>query len=258
MTIPNSKVAWGKVRDALAAVHNLETLLRSPRVGANVLAALLPELHGSCVALRVAFESPAPGARTELATFALERLDELEQAMKEARATDIETRARLALEQVVARVGVELDLAVELLDLIERADAASPTELSLEELARASLGIGAGIARGEEASVRIDADKMECMLVADAHVVSRLVASAVARVRSAGAQEITVRARCEPSQVRLSVASSDSASVGLPVVRTRVKTRISPTDAIVDAAARAIRGTIAVGDKLVVLTLPRG
>src|ERR1700733_14834981 len=96
--------AWGKVRDALAAVHNLETLLKSPRVGAGVLAGLLPELHASCVALRDAFATEDGDAKAERAAFAYERLDALEQAMKEAGTTAIEARARLALEQVVARV----------------------------------------------------------------------------------------------------------------------------------------------------------
>jgi hypothetical protein len=255
---PPSKqsAAWGKIRDALAAVHNLQTLLKSPRVGKGVLAALLPELHASCQVLRAAFAAKK-GPRRALGAFAGERIDALEGALEQAGQGHIEARERLALEQVTARVSGELGAAVELLDLLERAEAATPTELSLEELARASLGIVSGLAPGEDVTVRVDTEGAECTVLADAHVVSRILTHAVARVRSTlagGAGDVTVRARCEPKRVSITVAATTAAN--LPEVQVRMARRIGPSDAVVEAAARAIGGEIALGSS-VVMKLPR-
>jgi hypothetical protein len=261
MPIPDpperSSVSWGRIRDALAAVHNLETLLKSPRVGASVLAALLPELRASCAILRQAFDGGATaGPRAPLADFAGELLDQLERALDEAARGEIEARERLALEQVVAKVSGDLDAAVELLDLIERAEAATPTELSLEELAKASLAMGTSLAQSEEAVVRLDTRDAECVLVADAHVVLRILGLAIARVRSAGAEEVTVRASCEPTSVTITVAAADAAAAALPATITRAPRRIAPADAIVEAAMRAIGGRVVLGEA-VVIGLPR-
>jgi hypothetical protein len=258
---PRPSHSWGKIRDALAAVHNLETLLKSPRVGASVLAALLPELRASCATLRGAFTADTRGAKAHLSEFASERLDALEQALTEAGATDIEARERLALEQVVARVSGELDAAVELLDLIERAEAAVPTEHALEELTRASLVIGSSLAQSEEVTVRLDTSDAGCTVVADAHVVSRILALAMARVRgkiaAAGPREVAVRARCQKDTVTITVSPIDGASAILPAVVARFAQPIEPGDAIVEAAARAVRGSVTHGD-VVTITLPRG
>jgi len=70
----------GIVRDALAAIGNLEHLLRSPRVGPRALAQVIPGLRGLCDPLlasveqmlaqvRVSAELPVEGACDELASF---------------------------------------------------------------------------------------------------------------------------------------------------------------------------------------------
>src|SRR5258706_4790578 len=104
---PAEFVAWGPVRDAVTSIHNLETLLKSPRVAMKVLASVLPEFLASVMLLREAFGSsvtsvnippPASGrspdpkprtpealdARAMLCAFTLGRLDELEAAMNHA------------------------------------------------------------------------------------------------------------------------------------------------------------------------------
>jgi hypothetical protein len=261
MPIPDASSSpgstWGKIRDALAAVHNLETLLKSPRVGAGVLAALLPEVRVSSAHLRSAFTgSAAPGARGALAAFASDLLDALERALGAAEQTEIEARARLALEQAVMRVSGELGAAVDLLDLIERAEAPAPTELSLEELAGASLGLASSFAPGEEVKVRLDTQDAQCVVVTDARVLARLVALAVARVRTAPEAEATVRTHCAPHAVEITIGPSDATSTALPAVAARLPRLIPPSDAIVEAAARAIGGSVTLGE-VVVLTLPR-
>ncbi len=249
--------AWGRTRDALAAVHNLETLLRSPRVGASTLAALLPELVGSCVVLRAAFDGAESLARTELAAYANERLLVLEHALNEAGAGGLETRARLALEQVVSSVLSELDAAVDLLDLSERAHGASVGELSLAELTRAALGmVGSSPPSAEGVLVRVDTEDAACVVLADPHVVARVLGGAIVRVRAAGVRDIVVRARCEARAVTLTVAPAPAdGATGSPVT-TRVMRRIPPTDAILEDAVTAIGGRLAAGERSVVLSFP--
>ncbi len=249
--------AWGQVRDALAAVHNLETLLRSPRVGSDVLATLLPELVASCGVLRAALDGNPSPPRVDLAAYAGDRLDALEQALREAGTDAVETRARLALEQVLASVRIELDAAVDLLDLSERAHTAKLGELSLAELTRAALGMAGSVPPSSEGIlVHVVTDDAACVVLADPHVVARILGGALVRVRTAGVRDLTVIARCETPNVTLTVTAADASSMAHPSVTTRVMRRIPPTDSILEDAARAMGGRLAASERQVVLSLP--
>jgi hypothetical protein len=242
-------VAWGVVRDAVAGLHNLETLLRSPRVSAKTLASVLPELLASCARLRDAFtmrsgerSRDAQIARAVLSDFTLERVDALERAMSDAASAELDTRTRLALEQVVSRVSVDLDASAELLDLADRAEHPAPTELSLGGIARVALASpSARGGRGEpEIGVRFDGEAAEdCVLSADPHVLTRLVAFAAARVHAAGAAEVTLRAHVDDTHAHLSIEPSAPGDARSPSFPTRLVRRIEATDLIVEAAARA-------------------
>jgi len=260
---PAELVAWGPVRDAITAIHNLETLLKSPRVGAKVLSDVLPELWAGAAVLRSAFTSAAQTARTDealvararLVRFTLARIDELESSMR-ASTSDLDTRSRLALEQVVARVRVDLDACTELLDLAERAENVLPTELALEELARVSMR---GKARGadKEIAVRLALDADDCVLRADPHVFKRLVVFAVARAHAAGATAVTIRVRCAVDRASIEVGATVDAELALPPLPTRLVRRIDPTDAIVDAAARSASIDAVVSGTTITLSVPR-
>jgi len=73
------------VRDAITSLHNLEVLLKSPRVSPKVLEGVLPELFEGASVLRGAFATAAQAAghaealqaRRELEAFTAARLDEL-------------------------------------------------------------------------------------------------------------------------------------------------------------------------------------
>ena len=74
--------AWGAVRDGLAAVHNLEALLRSSSVQSRTILDLLPELRTSAGVLRAAFErststEPAAAAVGEHGRKAVDGFDAL-------------------------------------------------------------------------------------------------------------------------------------------------------------------------------------
>jgi hypothetical protein len=239
-------VAWGAVRDAITAIHNLEVLLKSPRVGTKVLAGVLSEFIAGVSVLREAFSRASQSAKTEamvdarkaLAELTRARLDELERTMQLAMTSDFDARGRLALEQVVTRVSVDLDAAAELLDLSDRAEHAMETELSLEELARVSLK-GGGYGTAREVPVRLALPAEDCLLRADPHVFKRLVAFAIARVHASGAPRVSLRVHCCADSARIEVGPTTAAVESLSPTPFRLIRRLEPTDAIVEAASRA-------------------
>jgi hypothetical protein len=252
-------IAWGAVRDAITAIHNLEVLLKSPRIGTKVLAEVLHEFLAGVTALRTAFGDAALNAgdagtlaaRKELADLVRDRLDDLERTLQQAMTSAFDARARLALEQVVTRVSVDLDAAAELLDLSDRAERPLETDLALEELAKVTLRGGA---RGTdcEVSVRLvsldgepargvdrSARGSDRLFRADPHVFKRLVGFAMARVHAAGAAEVSVRMRGGPENARIEVGPTTATEESIIAVAMRLVRRIAPTDAVVEAAARA-------------------
>ena len=254
---PAEYVAWGAVRDAITAIHNFELLLKSPRVGTKLLGEVLPEFVAGVSVLRGAFTKAAESAKDEgalaarqaLADFTRARLDELERTMQQAMASDFDTRARLAVEQVVMRVSVNLDVAAELLDLSERAEHAMETELTLDELAAVSLRGGA---RGTDSEIPVrlvgrpeeppHAD--DCVLRTDPHVFKRLVAFSIARVHAAGTVEVSLRAHCGAVSASIEVGPTSAAEQSILPTALRLVRRIGPTDAIVEAAARSALVTL--------------
>ncbi len=243
---PAEHVAWGAVRDALTSIHNLEVLLKSPRVGTKVLSEVLHEFLEGVAVLRAAFTKASQEAKSEATAHARKaltdltraRLDELERTMQQAMTSDFDARGRLALEQVVTRVSVELDVAAELLDLSDRAEHAMETELSLEALAKVSLR-GSAYGTDREIPVRFVRPSGDCVLRTDPHVFKRLVAFAIARVHASGAPEVSLRVRCSVDSAEIEIGATTTPERALPPTPLRLVRRIDPTDAIVEAAAAA-------------------
>jgi hypothetical protein len=260
---PADYVAWGPVRDAITAIHNLETLLKSPRVGTKVLAEVLHEFLNGVTVLREAFAKaahsakgePSLAARGALAEFTRARLDELERSMRQGMTTDFDARGRLGLEQVVIRVSVDLDAAAELLDLSERSEHVVETELSLEELARVS--IRPARVGDREIALRLVKHEGDCVLRADPHVFKRLVAFAVARVHAQGALEPTIRVHGDEECACIEVGPMRPGEASIPVTRTRLVRRIDPTDAIVEAAAESAGIDVKASGAVITLSVPR-
>jgi hypothetical protein len=241
---PAEVIAWGPVRDAVTSLHNLEVLLKSPRVAPKVLAGLLPEISQGARVLRTAFTAAAQSAalpsalsaREGLAVFASARLDELDEAMRRASASELDTRGRLALEQAVTRVAVDLNACAELLDLSERAEHPVPAELALDELVWVSIHGGP---RGAEPEVplRLVPHRDECTLRVDPHIFKRLLAFAVGRLHAAGAPYLTLRVARESAVARVEIRATTPEEMSLEPSAMRLARRIAPTDAVVAAAA---------------------
>ncbi len=260
---PADLVAWGPVRDAITAIHNVELLLKSPRVGSKVLADVFPELWVGTAALRAAFGSAADGAKSDdgrrarraLVDLTLARIDELERAMRVS-TSDLDTRARLSLEQVVTRVSLDLDACTELLDLAERSEHALATELSLVQLAIVSMR-GKAYAGEREVGVRLAVGRDECVLCADPHVFKRLIVFGVARVAAAGGTNLAIRIACDTERASIEISPTRADEVALPTSPVRLVRRIAPTDAIFDAAARSASIDALVAGTSITLSAPR-
>ena len=113
--------AWGATRDALAAVHNLDALLRSGSVLYRTILDLLPELRAGAGVLRDAFERARAGegvtgqAARDVGEYGVDRVNELVRlldatALAEEERDDLADRARTLAD--------ELEAAADLLALL--------------------------------------------------------------------------------------------------------------------------------------------
>ena len=124
------------LRDVLAGLYNLETLLRSPRAANDLILGVLPELERGAYTLLAAFEEPSTDpANVALSDFARARVETLCAALREVPPV-LHPRARLALLAKVIATRPDLALAVDLLSILEISRAPETTDLDLGEACR--------------------------------------------------------------------------------------------------------------------------
>jgi hypothetical protein len=217
---------WGAARDALAAVHNLEALLRSASVTYRTILDLVPELRTSAGVLRDAFER-ARGAdvpTSAVGDYGAMRADDLARLLD---ATAAATERREDLADRAHGLADELEASADLLALLERAAAPVATEVSLNLIVRET-GRMPGTGRGRELVVRIDEAQSDCVVTTDPYIVGPLLSLAVARAHAAGLGELVVRARCSPPNATLLVEAASPADASLPVIAMRVLPPLPP------------------------------
>ncbi|MGA3122013.1 MAG: hypothetical protein ABSF69_14710 [Polyangiaceae bacterium] len=226
---PNASVAsaWGPSRGALAAVHNLEALLRSPSVPRKTLLDLIPELRSSAATLQTAAQVAIGGesAKHETGTYGSERVRELD-ALLDAVETQADHRPDLA-----SRAGTladELEACVDLLALLDLASAPVSTEVTLNLVAR-EVGRMSGTARGREVLVRFDETTPDCAVITDPYVLGPLMSLLVGCVHASRAESFVLRVRCHP-RARFIVEATAPADANLPILPIRVMPWIAPSD----------------------------
>jgi hypothetical protein len=137
--------ARGTLRETLGALRNFAQLLHSLRVAPKSLSSVLPDVLDALVPMRISASSwlealDASGsvaeARLSLSAFLFPRIDEIEQALRDATAKQMNAKTRLTLEDVVSRCSFELDAARELLQLLEDAVFARRVRVDPRELVR--------------------------------------------------------------------------------------------------------------------------
>jgi hypothetical protein len=220
--------AWGAARDALAAVHNLEALLRGASVAYRTILDLLPELRTSAGVLRDAFEHAGGGDAATLAVdeYGGQRVDELGHLLD---ATAAAQQDRETLASRAHLLADELEASADLLALLERAAAPLPTEVSVNLIVREA-GRMSGTGRGHELVVRFDEAPPDCVVTTDPYLVGPLLSLAVARAHGAGLREIVVRARCSPPNATFLVEGAAPGDSALPVITMRVLPTIPPAE----------------------------
>ena len=139
--------ARGTLREALSALRNFAELLHSVRVGSKALISVLPDVAAGCAPMRATVDGllAAVASRVGLApaTLALQayfapRLQHLDEELAAAAHRPLSAKSRLALEQVITRLSLELDTARGLLDLLVEAVSGRSVPVDLAELVQQS------------------------------------------------------------------------------------------------------------------------
>jgi|GEM_PF-3459742 len=226
--------AWGAARDALAAVHNLDALLRSA-VPYRTILDLLAELRQSAGVLRVAFETACAtedAATAAVGEYGTARVDELQRLLDE---TEQRPEDRDDLAGRVRALADELEASADLLALLERAASPVRTEVSVGLIVRET-GRMFSSGRGREIVVRFEEASPDILVATDPYVVGPLLTLVVASVSAAGVESIAVRTRCEPPLATFVVEPQREGDEALPSLSMRVMPAVAPTE----AAARRV------------------
>jgi hypothetical protein len=248
--------AWGAARDALAAVHNLEALLRSGRVPSRTIRDLIPELRAGAGVLRDAFEE-ARGAADDAAAVAVGehgrvRVEELEELLD---ATEDSSQKRDELAERAHTLAEELEASADLLAVLERAASPSSTEVSVDLVVRET-GRLWGSGRGREVSVRFDAPTPDGLVTVDPYVVGPLLALLVAWVHATGAATVVVRARCAATEATFVVEPAQAGDAARPVLAMRVMPCVPPTEQVAQRVAEQIGASLTWGEARASIALP--
>ncbi len=245
--------AWGAVRDALAAVHNLEALLRSASVQNRTILDLLAELRTSAGVLRAAFERSigTDVTTTRVGECGRQTVDGFD-ALLDAIAAVPDDRPVHA-DQAGAFAD-ELEASADLLALLDRASAPVATEVSLNLVAREA-GRMSGSARGHEMVIQFEEANPDCLVTTDPYVLGPILSLLVAAVRATGIHALVVRARSAPRPQFL-VEAAQLEDAAAPTLSLRVTSWLPVSEVAVRRLAEQIgaaleldggRGSIVLG-----------
>lgn len=246
MTETTGRAHQGRARSAIVTLQNFQGLLESPRVLPRVLRELVPEVTVACEVLRRSFEEWAAesGAHGEVVAYALARLPVVTQETSAAAQGGFERARRGTLAK---RLGVplgELETCTELLELAQRGLRHAPTAHDLAALARAALELAPTRAHGAALEVCLDVSRAEGSVLADAHVVARLVAFALSGLVSAAPPPLCLRAEAHPSRAMIHVEIAEGRGV-LPRLKVTPLLPILPATGLVDEVASSVGITLA-------------
>jgi hypothetical protein len=250
--------AWGATRDALAAVHNLDALLRSGSVLYRTILDLLPELRTGAGVLREAFERAQTGdaaagqAARDVGEYGGDRVAELVRLLD---ATVLADEERDDLASRARALADELEAAADLLALLERASDPVPTEVNVDRVVRETVRLS-GTGRGHELAVRFDEASPDCTLHADPYVVGPLLSLLISSVHAGGAADVVVRARCTDSHATFTIEAATPDDASHPTLAMRVLPAVPPTGGAARRVAQQLGATLELDGQRGSLTLP--
>jgi hypothetical protein len=186
---PRLAAASGVMRDTIGAIHNLQHLLGSVRVGPKALARVVPDVHASCrpmiLAAREMIEAASGGLLGgpvgELGELVAGRMGELENTLGQMSRSAFRASDRLSLETALTAVVRDLDGALELVELMVEASATSRVPVAVSDVIRESANrIDTGSGRGRRLKVTFAAPGSAALVRVNPRLALRLFAFAVA------------------------------------------------------------------------------
>jgi len=253
------------VRGALVDIHNLTTLLESPRVARATVDEVLPEaLAGVAVLRRVFRDSAVSPARIELCAFVTSLLDRFESSAEDFRGGARGVRERLRFERVANAAAHELDVAGELLELASRATEPQPTHLAAAEAFRDALTTAFEFVAPERALALVTTPApADTSVFAHAFVLRRMFAVLVAEgidwnQRGAfGGPVVVLEPVYSERMLTLTSRSKRESEANVSELTVRTFRTIKPARAILHETASLISATVVVRDDGLELSLPR-
>lgn len=250
---------WGAARDSLAAVRNLDALLRSTAVPYQTIHDLLPELRTSAGVLRDVFaragalDKPENTALVEVGNYGEGRVDDFDQLLARVAASD---GAREELAHQTRALADELEASADLLALLERALAPVVTEISVVRIAHETGRMSGASGRGRVLVVRFDEAAPDCTVSGDPYLVGSLLALVTAYVDAEGLGPLTVRVRCAAPVASFTVEPSTSSDSALPTIPVRVLEKIPPTELALRRLAEQVGASLELGGGRATIALP--
>lgn len=216
--------AFGVIRDAIAALANVETLLRSPKIGPKALHAVVPGLRDQRDPVTVAIEilvahiSKTEGARPAVEAlfgFIFESRQRFARALDRAALGLYTARERLAFQAEVERMLAELRTEQELAELLLAVTEVQATEIDLREAIEHAFFTSkrsAGLHTPAISAVLALPDA-PCTLHASPAVLMPLITLSVGLVHRATGAKPSLAAECHPNG-SISLVVSDAPAEG--------------------------------------------
>ncbi|MFO0676735.1 MAG: hypothetical protein U0169_09380 [Polyangiaceae bacterium] len=238
--------ARGAVRGALVAIHNLTTLLESPRVARATVDEVLPEALAGAHTLRTVFlDAGLTPAKRGLAEFVNAILERFEATASDFRSSSRGVKERLAFERLANVSAHELDVAGELLELSCRTADPQATHLAADDVLRDALSSAFEFVAPTNAIAYVTRTLEGCSVYADPLVLRRLFALVVAvgvdwaARDQGGVASVTLEPAYDDSHVSLLARKPVDADRAVAPIAIRTFRSVGPTLALFEEAAAA-------------------
>lgn len=260
---PRLASASGVMRDTLGAIHNLVHLLGSVRVGPKGLARVIPDVQASCSQMVAAIrevvsttEGAALGSKAVADTgqIVVARMKELERALGQAKKSSLRAADRLALERLVRTIALDLDGALELVELLTEASATGSVPVDVTDVIRESaVRVNQGTGRARRLSVTFEAATPPAIAKMNPRLAMRLFAFGAA-LAADGARGVHVAIAATEESCTLTIAPPAG---GGAVTVVAAPPLIAPSADCVAAVAKAVGARLELRERSATLTLPK-